>query len=217
MLVNNFIIITVKWNHIYYFMSLLHNHLVDPQQLSCNPLQGSGPSCDHITLSSCSSLVLTSCSLPRPPFLSLHLLSPLGSVNAGMQGEKWRGGESSDPSWGPSLAEVWSDTWHLKQPTQEQEMRLSQCGLGLTHSARSHVHLTIKTHQQAQKLAGSELAGEEETVQEVKKLAYRTHTPKEDLCAHTRGKQALGKLPVTLSYSICLFKTTGNYQGNALL
>lgn len=38
-----------------------------------------------------------------------------------------------------------------------------------------------------------------------------THA-KQEQCADT-----LGKLPVTLSYSICLFKTTSNYQGNALL
>lgn len=46
----------------------------------------------------------------------------------------------------------------------------------------------------------------------MKNKCMRNTRAEMDQSAHT-----LGKLPVTLSYSICLFKTTGYYQGNALL
>ena len=215
--VNNFIIITVKWSQIYCFMTLLRNNLVSPRQLSCNLRPGSGPSCDRVTPRSCSSLVWLLALLPihsSCPYRCCLLLALL----RGGQGEKWRGGESSYLSWGPSL--VPRGSWVTPGILNNQHnSRRWDCP-----SAALDLHIlpgptsTWHSHTSAvPKFAGSELAREEETAQRVKKLAYRTHMPKEDLHARTRGKQALGKLPVTLSYSICLFKTTGNYQGNALL
>ncbi len=85
--------------------------------------------------------------------------------------------------------------------------------VGLTHT---HTQTRTQTHiSRAQMQTHREGAwgGWDGMVRGKEVCIKNTHAKKKELHA----QQTLGKLPVTLSYSICLFKTTGNYQGNALL